>query len=171
MLKKTLLAVVLAGTSFASQANWQAGAGYMNLSDDDAGIDISLDGIYGSIGYKFDSGNDFYFMPELRIGTGIGDDKVNVFGTNVKIEMDSFIALSVRGQYDFNNGFYLYAAPSYANLEVTASAGGVSESGDDWEFGFGGGAGYQFSKTMAAELSYEQFDGTDAVSVALKFDF
>ena len=57
MMKKTLLALVLAGTSFASQANWQAGVGYVNLSDSEGGDSISLNALVGSLGYKFKTGD------------------------------------------------------------------------------------------------------------------
>ncbi len=167
MFKKKLAALALIGTSFASQANWQAGVGYVNLSDSEGGDSISLDALVGSLGYKFKSGENFYFMPELRLGTGMGDD--DLYG--VKVEVESFVALSLRGQYELESGLYLYGAPSYANLEVKASGYGESATEDEWEFGLGGGIGYNFSNNMAAELSYEQFDGVDVVSLAVKFDF
>ena len=167
MMKKTLLALVLAGTSFASQANWQAGVGYVNLSDSEGGDSISLNALVGSLGYKFKTGDNFYLVPELRLGTGVGDDEL--YGA--KIEVESFTALSLRGQYDLESGLYIYGAPSYANLEVKASAYVESASEDEWEFGLGGGVGYNFSNAMLAELSYEQFDGVDVVSLAVKFDF
>ncbi|MEO2266159.1 outer membrane beta-barrel protein [Pseudoalteromonas sp. YIC-656] len=175
MFKKTVAALALIGTSFASQANWQAGVGYVNLSDSPSGYDISLDGVYGSLGYKFKSSDNFYWVPELRLGTGIGDDTIDNYlaGSvlNTKLEMERYIALSLRGQYELDNGVYLYAAPSYANVEIKASGFGASLSEDEWEFGLGGGIGYNFSNNMAAELSYEQFDGVDVVSLAVKFDF
>ena len=86
-------------------------------------------------------------------------------------ELDSFLAFSLRGQYDFQSGLYLYAAPSYARAEFTASAGGVSVSEDDWEFGIGGGAGYKFTDQFWGEVSYESYDGTDAFSLGFKVAF
>lgn len=175
MFKKTALAILIAGSSFSSFANWVGGVSYINLSDENDGLEISLGGISGSLGYKIDSDNNFYFMPEVRIGTGISDDSVTMFGVDVDVEMDSFIALSVRGQYELNNGVYLFAAPSYANVELTASAsqGGQSASvtEDSWEFGFGGGVGYKFNESTSAEFMYEQYDGVDVLSFGVKFDF
>lgn len=175
MFKKTVLAMFIAGTSFSSFANWVGGVSYVNLSEGDDGEEISLGGITASLGYKIDSGNNFYFVPEVRIGTGVGDDSVSMFGVDVDVEMDSFIALSVRGQYDLNNGVYLFAVPSYANVEFTANAsqGGQSASAteDSWEFGVGAGAGYKFNESTSAEFMYEQYDGTDVLSLGLKFDF
>lgn len=147
----------------------------MNLSDEDDGLDISLGGIVGSLGYKIKSGNNFYLIPEVRVGKGISDDSVSVLGVDVDVELDGFLALSLRGQFELDNSIYLFAAPTYANAEFTASAsqGGRSASAteDSWEFGVGGGAGYNFSKVVSAEVMYEQFDGTDVLSLGLKFNF
>ena len=175
MFKKTALAILIAGTSFSSLANWVSGVSYINLSDEEDGLDISLGGITGSLGYKINSENNFYFMPEVRIGTGISDDSVSMLGVDVDVEMDGFIALSIRAQYELENGVYLFAAPSYANVEFTANAsqGGQSASAteDSWEFGIGGGAGYKFNDSISGEFVYEQFDGTDVLSFGVKFDF
>jgi len=166
-MKKFTAIVLLSLLPFAANAEWVGGVGYVNLSDDDGGIDVSLDAIAASIGYRFASENDFFLMPEFRIGIGVGDD--TVLGVNVEVE--SLLAFSVRGQYDFASGAYVYAAPSYANLDLKATSGSVSASEDDWEFGFGAGFGYRFTDTVSGELSYETYDGTDVIGVAAKFWF
>jgi hypothetical protein len=175
MFKKTALAILIAGTSFSSFANWVGGVSYINVSDKEDGVEISLGGISGTLGYKIDSDNNFYFMPEVSIGTGISDDSITMLGVDVDVEMDSFIALSVRGQYDLNNSIYLFAAPSYANVKITASASQGSQSAsateDSWEFGFGGGVGYKFNESTSAEFMYEQYDGVDILSFGVKLDF
>lgn len=156
MFKKALLAVCIAGASFSSFANWVGGVSYINLSNDDGGADISLGGLTGSLGYQFDAQNGFYFTPELRVGTGISDDS--------GIELDRFVALSVRGQYSVNQQIYLFAAPSYANTEFNVSD-------DNWEFGLGGGIGYQMTDAMSAEFMFEQYDEADLMSFGVKFAF
>ena len=166
-MKKLLLILGVLVFSVPASAQWVAGGGYLNLSDDEDGVDVSLGGIYGSLGYLIEGEGNFNFLPEIRLGVGISDD--TVFG--IDIELDTFFALSLRGQYDFESGLYLYAAPSYGRAEFTASAGGVSVSDDDWEFGFGGGAGYKFSDTVWGEISYETFDGTDVFSLGFKVGF
>ncbi|WP_143870664.1 outer membrane beta-barrel protein [Catenovulum sediminis] len=171
MLKKSVLAIALASASFSSFANWVGGVSYINLSDDDGQMELSLSGIVASLGYKIESDSNFFIMPELRIGTGIGDDTVRFFGGDFKVEMNSFTALTVRGQYDLENGAYLFAAPSYANLDVKVSGYGESASEDEWEFGIGGGIGFDVNESTSAEFSYEHYDGTDALSVGIKVDF
>lgn len=47
-----------------ASANWSLGGGYINLSDDSDGIDISLGGLYGSAAYKYqlDNKNSLLFQ-------------------------------------------------------------------------------------------------------------
>ena len=166
MFKSTAIALTLLSLSLTASADWQVGGGFSNLSDDlGDGDDVSLSILYGSVSYKTDSSyDDFSFVPELRIGTGIGDD--SLYG--IKLEVKSFIALSVRGQYEFSNGAYVYAMPSYANLNIKASG---SESEDNWEFGVGAGVGYSLNKKLSVEASYENYDDTNFLSVGFKYAF
>ena len=166
-MRKFITVLLLSAMPFAANAGWVGGVGYVNLSDSEGGIDISLNAIAASIGYRFESETNFSFMPELRYGFGVGDDDI----LGVKVEIESILALSVRGQYDFESGVYLFGAPAYANLDVKASSGGLSASDDDWEFGVGGGIGYMFSEQASGELSYETYDGTDVIGVAVKVSF
>ncbi|WP_017444203.1 outer membrane beta-barrel protein [Gayadomonas joobiniege] len=165
MFKKVLLASVLAASSFSSMANWVGGLSYVNMSEDD--LDLSVGALVGSISYQVEQENGLSILPTFRAGFGISDD--TVFG--VDLELDSFYAFSVRGQYMASPELYLFVEPSYANAEFTASSGGVSETEDDWEFGLGGGLGYNFSSQAAVEFQYEQYDGTDVLSFGLKVDF
>lgn len=177
-MKKMLLGMLLASCSLTTMAaeteqgnRWVGGIGYANLSEDLDGVDISLGGIVASLGYQVKSRDNFFITPEIRFGTGVSDDTVSVYGYSFGVELERFVALSVRGQFEFDNGFYLYAAPTYANAKFKVSGLGTSASDDSWEFGVGGGLGYNFTQTVSAEVSYEQFDGTDVVSIGLKFGF
>ena len=166
-MKRLLTAIAFLAFSIPASAQWVAGGGYLNLSDDDDGIDVDVGGIYGSLGYLIEGEGNFSFLPEIRLGVGVSDDSVLGFD----VELDSFFALSLRGQYDFESGLYLFAAPSYARAEFTVSSGGFSDSDDDWEFGIGGGAGYRFQDNFWGEVGYETYDGTDALSFGFKYAF
>ncbi len=160
-----MLILLIAFMPFAANAEWVAGAGFYNLSDDEGGVDISLNAVTGSIGYRIENDNsNFSFMPELRAGIGIGDD--TVFG--VDVELDRVLVFSLRGQFDFENGAYFFAAPAYANIEVKASAAGFSVSEDDSQAGIGAGVGFRFNERNFAEVSYETYDGTDVIGIAWK---
>ncbi|AXT40165.1 porin family protein [Alteromonas sp. BL110] len=168
MFKKALLTAALVSVSMSASANWVLGVGYSNLSDSEGDVDISLGAIVASAGYAYAVNENFTLVPELRYGIGVSDDEI--FG--VDIELDSFYALSLKGEFNVSDNVYAYIAPSYGKLEMTASAGGFSESDtSDWEFGFGGGLGYKFNPTTSIEASYESFDGADVLSLGAKFAF
>jgi len=168
MFKKAILSAALLTVSMSASANWEFGIGYTNVSDDDGDIDISLGGIVASAGYQYQVNDGFQLVPEVRIGTGVSDD--TVFG--VDVELDSFYAVSLRGEYTLADNMYVYIVPSYGKLELTASANGFSESSDsDWEFGLGGGFGFMVTETTSVEVSYETFDDADVLSIGAKFAF
>jgi opacity protein-like surface antigen len=185
MFKNNSIALTLLSLSLTASANWQVGGGFANLSNDIGdGDDLSLNVLYGSASYKIESSyKDFSFVPELRIGTGVGDDSVtdsftfyngynNVHIDNkIKFEVKSLIALSARAQYEFSNGAYVYVMPSYANLDIKASSHGESFSDDNWEFGIGTGVGYSLNKKVSIEASYENYDDTNLLSVGFKYAF
>jgi hypothetical protein len=163
MFKKTAILFSLAILPLTASANWTAGGGYAKVSADD----ISLGAIYGSIAYTYKATNNFFIVPELRLGTGVSDDTIY----DVKVEIESFTTLSVRGQYDYASGAYLFAMPSYANLDVKASYQGLSETEDDWELGYGIGAGFKISNEASIEASFEKYDDVDVATIGLKYTF
>lgn len=137
---------------------------------------------------KISFGNGFYLTPEVRLGTGTGDDTVSIpantdgISGSVNAEIDSFSALSLRAQYEFDNGIYLFAAPTYFDLDITATADAFfisnpqisateSSSISVSKLGFGAGAGYNFNDTISADIMYENLDDDDAISVGLKMHF
>ena len=89
----------------------------------------------------------------------------------VDVEVDNFFAASVRAQYNVTESFGVFLQPSYGRLAVTARAGNVSVSDDEWEFGLGGGVSFKLSDAVALEAFYESFDESDVVSMALRYHF
>jgi hypothetical protein len=182
MFKKSLVALTLLTLPLTAFADWSAGAGYANISDTEDGVDLSLGAIFGSVAYEFSQENSpFSFVSELRLGTGVSDDEASLRlgegefaipeSINFKVEVDRFTTLSVRAQYNYDNGVYLYVMPSYANLDVTVSSMAGSYSDGSWEFGFGGGVGKKISDKTSIEASYESYDGTDFITVGFKYAF
>ncbi|MDJ0909279.1 MAG: outer membrane beta-barrel protein [Woeseiaceae bacterium] len=162
-MKRTFIAILMLFFSLPASAQWVAGGGYAQFSDSD----INLGGIYGSIGYVVHEHEGLTIMPEFRLGIGVDPDTV----AGIDVELDRFLAISVRGEYALVEDFYVYLAPSYAHVDLTASSFGFTVSEDDWEFGFGGGFGYRISEALAGELSWESFDGTDVIGLGLRYSF
>lgn len=179
-MKKVVLGLWLASSSMfalgaenAEQSTWVGALSYANMSEDADGVDISLGAIVGSVGYKQRAAEGLYVVPELRVGFGLSDDRLIIYGVSVDAKLDRFIALSLKTQYEFNNGLYVFAVPSYANAKFSAKASYLNQSvsDDSWELGLGVGAGYKLGSTTFAEVGYEQFDGTDVLSIGVRFNF
>lgn len=165
ILAKCLIMVSFLTVSAVASTQWTVGGGYTSYNEDDDGIDINLGAVYASAGYLYKN-DKIAFMPELRIGVGVTDD--TVYGVDVEVEVDSFIAASLRAQYEVTDNFSVFLQPTYTRLELTASANGQSASEDEWEFGFGGGGSFKVTDTASIEAFYESFDGTDVLSVGVR---
>ncbi|MEX0943286.1 MAG: outer membrane beta-barrel protein [Pseudomonadales bacterium] len=164
-----LLLTFLAGSAFAD--GWQGSIGYTQLSDDDEGIDVSLGAVTGSVSYRFDNSENFAIIPEFRLGFGLSDDTITAFATRFDVKIKTFYGFTVRGEYAFNESVYVFAQPTYANLDIEVSSGGISASEDEWEFGFGGGVGFNVGERGSIEVFIEDFDGTLAVTGAYRHRF
>ncbi len=174
--KKLLITLPLLTLSLTASANWSAGAGYLNFSDEEDGTELSLAAMYGSIAYEFSiDDSPFSLVPEFRIGTGVSGDDVRInFGQlhgAINVEINSFYSFSVRAQYNYDNGVYLYAMPSYANVDLEFSAFGESANDDDDEFGFGGGFGKKINDKASVQLSYEIYDEIEVFTVGVNYKF
>jgi hypothetical protein len=168
--KGLALTSLLTVSSIVSATGWNLSGGYSNFMVDDDDVDTSLGIVYGGVGYTYESGN-MSFMPELRLGMGIGNDNVESFGVDIYLEIESFVALSIRSQYDVTENFGIFLQPTYGLLEATASAEGISVTEDEWSFGFGGGAAFKISESASIEALYERYDETDVLSLALRLKF
>lgn len=171
MLKKSLIAALLLAATASANAELVGGVSYSRISDDDAGVDIDLGALGGTLGYVVNPGSSFLFIPEFRIGFGVSDDSVALLGIPVTADLKTYYGVSFRGQFEASDNLYVYFVPSYINYDIEASGGGVTVSEDSWEFGIGAGVGFNFTESVGAELSYETVDGTDVISVGLRFGF
>lgn len=168
-MKKSFIVLALTlGFATSANADWKIAAGYTNFSDSDDGFDLSLNAITLGAGYEtISSDGQFSIMPEIRLGFGAGDDTIGA----IKVEVDSFMALSIRGVYYATDVVYLYAQPSYGNLEVKASGFGESASDDEWDFGVGMGIGVTATDNLSLELTYENFDNTKVITGGVRYSF
>jgi opacity protein-like surface antigen len=164
-------AVAMLLLSFGAHAQWTGSISYSQISIDDDEISVDLGAIVGSFGYRLEMVDRFYLVPEVVVGFGVGDDRVNFEGVSVKAEIDRLWGVSNRFQYEFDTGPYVFGRVSYVNYKLKASALGLSGSDDSWEFGFGAGAGYMFTPVVGGEVSYENVDSEDVFTVGLRFNF
>src|SRR5690625_2161961 len=123
-MKRIALAILLATAPLTSLAtgSWVVGINYMNLSEDVDAFDVSLGGGAGTVGQHVNIVDHSSLVPEVRFGTGTSDATVRYLGVSVDLELDRFLAMSARGQYEFHNNLYLFAAPTYSQAKFTASA-------------------------------------------------
>ena len=159
MLKRIsiLLTCFFSSFCFAEGLVLGAAIGFAGLEDDET--DVDLKAIPLVIGYEVASENSFTFVPELRLGFGIGDDTAD----GIKYEIDTFTAIGVRGQFQANDNAYVFITPTWAKAKLKASAMGESGSGSEDDFGIQIGAGMEISDGLSAEISWESYDmaGTD----------
>ncbi|WP_218311181.1 outer membrane beta-barrel protein [Alteromonas antoniana] len=173
---KALAAALTLAFSSSAMADWSVSAAYNQFSGDAEYIrDISLGAATVGIGYEYTySDSRFSFMPELRIGTGVKDDEGD-FGIAdagiITVEIKTYTALSLRGQYEINDSVSVFVQPAYANLDVEVSALGESASDDEWDFGVGAGLIARANEQFSFEVSYERFDDTDVVSAGFRYHF
>jgi hypothetical protein len=158
-MKKLLITLLLSTLSFTSSANWEAGAGYLRMSDDVHGNSLDLDAIVVTVRNKFSTDEKFDWLVGFRYGLGVGDEQF--YGDPA--ELKSFMSFDLRGQYTLNNNVYLFAQTSYANVEAELDG----ETVDEWEFGAGAGLGYKFTSALGVEGVFESFDGTSVYTINL----
>lgn len=128
---------------------------------------LQLGAVTGTLGYRFPLAENFSFQPEIRGGVGVVDDTID----GVDVEIDNLFGFNARFQVEFDNGFYLFAQPTYTRVEASASIGNIGASDDAWEFGGGGGLGFLFNDNFGIEAGYERIDEADVVNAALRFYF
>jgi len=165
-------ALLLAVAGAGAHAQWTGSLAYLNFDDD-----VDLDAVLASVGYRLEERDNFFLIPELRAGFGLGSDTVPAITTQaVEVEIDRLLGVSNRAQYEFDTGIYLFVSVSYVNYrfeaKTTALDGTRTSSRDDaWEWGVGGGLGFQFTDMFGAEGAWERVNGADVFTGGLRIRF
>ncbi|MBM6551840.1 outer membrane beta-barrel protein [Marinomonas ostreistagni] len=174
-MKKLLLGAAVAAASTSALAapidNLVGGFGYLHYNEEFSGQDVTLHGVFGSLGYKHRVTQQFSLVPEVRVGLGIGDDTARYNSQDLDVELDEFIALSLKGQFDINQQLYVFANPTFAHGGFTIRGDNGSVSDSDHELGLGFGAGFKVAPNADLELAYENLEGTDLIGASLKIGF
>lgn len=166
--KLTTVAIAVAALGFGSQAMAEHYVGgnisAMKVKEDDLD-NANLVALYGRLGTEFTEN----FSAEIRVGTGIDDDKVNVnvggMNVPVNVELNYFYGAYVRGTIPIADAFYPYAVVGFTRAELEGKAFGqsVKSSGDDISFGVG--ADIRLTSNTDLNLEYMNYYDKDDVSI------
>jgi len=172
MFKNTVIALALLSLSLTASAEGEVGAGFGSLSKSFDDNDISFNLIYISVAYNLENSEENYFiMPEVRVYKGLNEESVYAYNKDTIVELDTFVSISIRAQYDFSNGAYAYVRPSFSNFKGKLDYSGLRDPGKIWELGVGTGLGYNLNKNISFETSYERYEDTDLFSAGFKYTF
>ncbi len=169
MFKKIAIAAIGLSTSSVLCGATQAETGYfggnlafVDYSEEGINDDASLVAIFGRLGKNFNEN----FSGEIRAGIGIGDDSVDVFGTDVDVELDSMFGAYVRGGIHAAESFFPYVVLGYTRGEVTASVSGFgSESESESDVSFGLGADVNVSEMFKINVEYMNYFDKDGAEI------
>ncbi|MBD3648422.1 MAG: porin family protein [Pseudomonadales bacterium] len=157
-LSKAMMGIVMSclavGTANAETGYYGGSFAFVDYSEEGIGDDASLNILYGRLGTRFNEN----FSGEIRAGIGIGDDSVNVLGTDVDLELDTLFGAYVRGGIQASETLYPYVILGYTRGEATASVSGfgsVSDSESDVSFGLG--VDFDVSKTLTINFEYMNY--------------
>jgi opacity protein-like surface antigen len=166
MKKLLTTTLLLCASSTAAYADGLVGGvGLTRLSLENAGIDIGMNALQGTVGYQMDF-DGFSLTPEFRLGTGIQDAE---FG-GVNFDIKNYYGVNLRAAMEVGN-VYGFISPSYTHYKLGGSAAGSNFDGSNGDLGVGVGAGYRFSGNLSAEASYEWINDVDIVGVGLRLTF
>lgn len=177
MFKKSLIAglglsALLSG--YTQAENYYGGnISFLDYSVEGIDDDASLTAIVGRFGTTFNEN----FSGEVRLGFGVGDDTVDVFGFDADVELDNMFGAYVRGGIPVTDSFFPYAIVGYTRGEVTASISGFgSESESESDVSFGVGADVNVNQNIIINVEYMNYfdkDGAEidgfSIGIASKF--
>jgi len=133
----TISSLLLTANVHAEQSTPQKyiGGNLSFLSYEEAGLDADLIAVNGRFGAFFNP----YIAAEMRLGLGLIGDEVDIFGTDVDIDLNYLIGAYVRAGVPVNDKVFPYLLLGYSRGELEASANGMSvdEAESDTSFGFG----------------------------------
>ena len=172
-MKKTMIAgAIIASLGLATAVEAKEGNYYglsvSQLGYDEAGFSADVMTIDGKLGTYFNEN----FSGEIRLGLGITDDTVNVFGTDVDVEIPNYFGAYVRGGIPVTEGFYPYIVAGYTRGKIEGSALGESFSETESDVSYGLGADFSVSNDVDITLEYMNYldkDGVEVDGISLGF--
>lgn len=150
-------AIAAAAPAIANAQDAEAGA-YVNLGyahTSSGGLD------FGAVGARLGYRVNKWVGVEGEGAFGVDDDKLDVSGTSVKVELKHTLAAYLVGFVPVSPNADVLARVGYGTTKFGASLSGVGASGSDESFNFGVGGQYHFDGLNGARLdyTYQDFDG------------
>ena len=88
-------------------------------------------------------------------------------------ELKQYLSLSVKGQWNYDSGFYLFLYPSVNKITLEKYyryCYGCHDLKSSWDVGFGGGLGYKFLDSISIESSFEKSNDYNYVALGLRYN-
>ena len=185
-MKKIIGALALMSLAQVANAEFVLGVQAGKYTEPDAEYDPDITVLAATLGYQFNLIGGFSLTPEVRFGAGVSDSKFDTdlyltdgyyFEGTATAEITEWKSASLRAQYLFENGLYLYTGLVYSDVEYKVTLEGQavdywgdevmainqSETAADGQLGGIAGLGYQFNDVIGLELGYEiHFDDNDS---------
>lgn len=165
-MKKILAILAISLAPLAGHAQFAIEGGLARLSVDDFNADFNATYITGI--YTTSSGPNLKNSIEITLGRGNSSEQFN----GSEIELEQYYGVTYRAAFGFSNGAYLFFSPSYARRELSfATPAGSDSDTSPWEFGFGGGAGYEVTDALSVEAQIDSISGFNLFSVGARYGF
>ena len=177
----TLVVVFVLGVSPAvvmanpmNQGNSYGGVQLSQLTYDEDGMsdDANPTALIGRLGYFVAD----QIAIEGRLGVGLSDDTVRVYGVDVDVELDRLFGFYAVGHLPLAETASIYGLLGFTDAKATASVNGFSDSNTDSGLSYGFGAEFYPSDQFGLNIEYTQYldeSGYDlsAISAGFKVNF
>ncbi len=159
----TCLAVSAIAKADATTQGFYVGGGYSEVTySENSFPDADLGALFVRGGYQLNQN----VALEARLGTGVQDDSIHVYGINVDVEMEDFYGFYAKAGLPTQVGFYPYVMLGATHAKVKAKAGGYSASDDSSDLSYGLGVDYWFDPAISAGLEWAKFYDKDGVEIS-----
>ncbi|MDN3516276.1 porin family protein [Aquisalimonas lutea] len=151
-------ALTLADTGTDASGYVGAQAAFAEYDPDNVSGTADLTALVGRAGFRASR----YFSMEARLGTGLGDDSVDVFvpgagNVAVDVDIDYLFGAYGRGHIPLSDRFSLYGVAGFTSGELTFDAAGYSDSESDSGLSYGVGADFHATDHVGLNVEYMQY--------------
>ncbi len=114
------------------------------------------------VGYSFSK----YIAAEVLLGNNLNSSDINYNGTNVNAKISSAYGGYGKFSLPVNDGFSLFVRLGVTDARLNASSNLGSDWSSGFDFSYGGGAQFNFTKEIYGQIDYMSYYNKNNVSVA-----